>query len=55
MRITELKVGDLVIFKGDAASYPVTFIGPKYFHVDIGHGRESGPYTPDLLEDKVRQ
>jgi hypothetical protein len=54
IEISDVHVDDLVTFKGDSAAYPVTFVGPKYFHIDIGHGRISGPYTPDLLDEIVR-
>lgn len=50
----DLAEGDLVTFKGDSASYRVTFVGPKYFHIDLGDGRISGPYTTDLLSERVR-
>ena len=51
---SELAVGDLVTFTGDSAAYRVTFVGPKYFHIALGDGRVSGPYTTDLLAKRVR-
>ena len=50
----ELAIGDLVTFKGDATAYAVTFVGPKYFHINLGDGRISGPYTANMLAERIR-
>jgi hypothetical protein len=49
MNIGELEVGMRVTFIGGQRSWPVTFVGPKYFHIELDDGRVSGPYQPELV------
>jgi hypothetical protein len=49
MNISELEVGMRVVFIGGQRSHPVSFVGPKFFHIALDDGRISGPYPPELV------
>lgn len=49
MNISELEVGMRIVFIGGQRSHPISWVGPKFFHITLEDGRVSGPYPAELV------
>lgn len=50
MNILELEVGMRVKFIGGQLWHRISWVGPKYFHIETDRG-DSGPYQPELVAE----
>jgi hypothetical protein len=50
VRLDQIEPGMRVRFLRGSEHYVVTFVGPRYFHVQTDDG-VSGPYGPELVDE----